>query len=305
MNWIEITIQSTPETLEECTAKLTALGFDSFQIEDQRDIEAYSPYWEMVDEDLLKHFEGACRILLYLSETADSKDGIDLLRREFQVSGERVVKEEDWAENWKQYYKPLFIGENLVIHPEWEPFGDYTGKTVYISNPGMSFGTGLHSSTRLCLELLANQRLNGVNVLDIGCGSGILGVSSLLLGAEKAMLLDIDQLAADIASESAKKNSVSHKCTVLAGDFLTSEKLRKTVGLGYELVLSNIVADVLIALAPYMTKLVSPTGRWISSGIIDTRLNEVLDAVKAVGFRHIEVKEENGWAAILAHSLEK
>lgn len=298
MDYLKITLPTSPDTLDDLTARLVSMGFDSFQIEDERDVLAQSPHWDMTDEALLAHYKGACRVLVYLPASPEGETGLSVLRELYPDAASELVREEDWAENWKQYYEPILIGNRLVIHPEWLPMPDYGIRAVYRSNPGCSFGTGLHASTRLCLKLLEGQDITGERVLDIGAGSGILSVCSLLLGAAEAVAADIDPLASDTAMRTAEANGVGDRYTALTGDFTQEEDLRKRAGGGYLVVLTNIVADVILALAPHIPTLLAPSGIWIISGIIDTRAQEVRERLEAQGFRLIEHREEAGWVAI-------
>ena len=283
MNYYKITINATPESLEDTAARLTGLGYDCLQIEDERDVEAQSPHWDMTDEALLEHYKGACRVILYMPEMPGAAEDVAMLSSLFDSVESELCREEDWAENWKQYYQPFLVGERLAVHPLWIPAEDYGGRAVYLSNPGMSFGTGLHVSTRLCLEALERRDLSGKRVLDIGCGSGILGLCSLLMGAESLRGVDIDPLAAEVALETAQTNGVADQCRFSAGNFLTDEALRKELGQGYDIICTNIVADVILAIAPYIPGLLAPGGVWVTAGIIDTRADEVAAAQAALG----------------------
>ena len=303
MEYWKITLPTSPDALDALTIRLTAMGFDSFQIEDERDVLAQSPQWDMTDEALLTHYSGACRVLVYLPDTPEGEAGIAALRGLCPQAEQERIQEEDWAENWKQYYEPILIGDRLVIHPEWLPLPDYGRRAVYFSNPGCSFGTGLHASTRLCLSLLESRDVTGRRVLDVGAGSGILSVSALLLGAAEAVAVDIDPLAADTAINTAKANHADARYTAHAGDFIADAALRKRVGGGYDLIFSNIVADVILALAPCILgpdglSLLTPGGAWIVSGIIDARADEVQEKLKAHGFQIKNLREEQGWAAM-------
>ncbi|MDR1736872.1 MAG: 50S ribosomal protein L11 methyltransferase [Oscillospiraceae bacterium] len=293
MDYIKVTVPALPETLDEVGAALCALGLDSFQTEDERDVLAQSPHWEMTDEALLAHYKGACRVIVYLPRE-DAK-ALAALRALFPDAATETVREEDWAENWKQFYTPIEIGR-LVIHPEWLPLGDYAGRAVYLSNPGVSFGTGIHASTRLCLEILAAADVSGARVLDVGCGSGILGLCALLLGAREVSAVDIDPLAAGIALKTARLNGLSDRVRTFTGDFANDARLRGDVGAGFDLIFSNIVADIILALMPHIPPLLNPGGIWIVSGIIDTRAPEVARAASDAGLA-AERREKDGWVA--------
>lgn len=298
MEHIKVTLPVTPERLEDVTAELTAMGWDSFQIEDERDVLAQVPNWDMTDEALLEHYRGACRILLYVPLAANTEEALDALREQFPDMVCETIREEDWADNWKQYYEPILIGERLVIHPEWLEQPDYGSRAVYLSNPGCSFGTGLHASTRLCLHILEAMDVTGRKVLDIGAGSGILSISALLLGAREAVAADIDPLSADIARCTAMANGVGERYRTFAGDYIANAGLRESAGEGFDVVFSNIVADVILALLPHVPPRMAAGGVWIVSGILTERADEVVAAAKDAGLSVTEQREEAGWSAL-------
>ena len=297
-DWLEIGLPAAPDTLDDLTAALAARGFDSFQIEDSRDFSEYSPYWDMADAALCERFEDICRVTVYLPDTEDSLPGLELLRALCPGLTLRTRAEEDWAECWKRYYKPLPIGRRLLIQPLWLPLENPENRAVFWNNPGLTFGTGLHASTRLCLRFLEALDAAGQDVLDIGCGSGILGLCALCLGAGRAVGIDIDPLCAAVAAENAQNNGLSGKFSVHTGNFIDSPALRDEAGGGYGLIFSNIIADAVIALAPFVGRHLRPGGRWVASGIIDARLQDVTEAVLAEGFAIEERRPEDGWEAL-------
>lgn len=296
--YMKITLPSTPERLDSITAELTAMGLDSFQIEDERDVLAQMPNWDMTDEALLEHYRGACRVLLYVPDAPESGETLSVLRARFPELTLETVREEDWSENWKRYYEPILIGERLVIHPEWLEQPDYGHRAVYLSNPGCSFGTGLHASTRLCLRMMEAMDVTDLRVLDVGAGSGILGICALLLGAREAFAVDIDPLAADIARQTADANGAGGRYTACAGNFVSDSALRDSAGGDYQLIFSNIVADVIVALMPFIPPLMADGGVWVVSGILSERAGEVIDAAEHAGFTVTKQGGEAGWAAL-------
>ena len=201
--------------------------------------------------------------------------------------------EEDWINNWKQYFKPIPVGEKLLIRPTWEEVQDSGGRIVLDLDPGLAFGTGTHETTRLCMELLEKYVQPGMDVLDVGCGSGILSVAALLLGAEKAVGVDIDELAVKTADENAEINHVADRFTGICGN-LTDKVAGK-----YDIVVANIVADVIIMLTKDVEQFMKPDTVYLMSGIIDTREQDVLAAVEQ-HFTIIDRKEEKGWVALSA-----
>ena len=203
---------------------------------------------------------------------------------------------EDWAENWKKYFKPINIGERLVIRPAWEPETAQNGRTELILEPGMAFGTGTHETTRLCLELLSKYTTEQSEILDVGTGSGILAVAGVLLGAKRALGVDIDELSVKTAKENAKLNGVADKTEFIAGN------LTDKVSGRFNLVTANIVTDVIMMLNEDILKFLSKDGIYIMSGIIDTRENDVLENLEGK-FEVLEILRERGWTAIAAKPL--
>lgn len=294
--WIEVTLPATPDTLDDITARLIAEGFESFQIVDRRDLDAARPAWELFDEELLR--DDTCKVVLYLPE--GDEESFSVLRQLFPdaMCGGTPRNEEEWADAWKQYYKPTPVGVRLLIQPAWLPLEDTEGRAVFLNNPGMSFGTGLHASTRLCLELLESENIAGRRVLDIGCGSGILGLCGLVLGAESAVGVDIDPSAAETARENARLNGVDSRYTAFAGDYLSDDSLRQSVGTGYDMIFSNIVADIIIALAPLIAPQLQSNTGWVVSGIIEPRLDDVLNAAKKENLTAAQILHQDGWCAV-------
>ena len=290
--WLEIVLPATPESLDDLTARLISEGFDSFQIIDARDLDQARPAWELFDEELFSCAD--CRVVLYVSVTA--RKTLTRLRTLCPGLTVRIRDEEEWADAWKKYYHPLPVGARLLIQPSWLPLDNPERRFVFVNNPGMSFGTGLHASTRLCLEALEAAEVKGKSVLDIGCGSGILGLCALKLGAKSATGVDIDPVAVQTAVENAALNGLRDSFAALTGDFLADDSLRDVVGGGYDIIFSNIVADIVIALAPLVKTRLAPGAAWIVSGIIETRWSDVLTAAKREGFTPRDVRERDGWA---------
>ncbi|MDR0324770.1 MAG: 50S ribosomal protein L11 methyltransferase [Oscillospiraceae bacterium] len=268
--WLEVTLPVTPESVDDVCARLVAEGFESFQIED-------------------------ISVILYLP-TGDTEN-LGRLRRLCPPLTVRERREEEWSDAWKQYYKPTPIGERLLIQPVWQPLESPGNRMVYLNDPGMAFGTGLHASTRLCLELLETLDLAVKRVLDVGCGSGILGLCALLLGAGGAVGVDIDPHAARIAEKNARLNGVEARFTTFAGDFISDDSLRESAG-GFDIVFSNIIADIIIMLAPVIAPSMTDGALWVASGIIEGRLDDVLSAANAAGLTTQCVRVEDGWAAV-------
>lgn len=319
MKWTEITVFTTEEGLDAVCGRLSILGIDQVQIEQGREsIEQFlhdtAKYWDFADLDELVAGEEPC-VKAYLADVADNARLVEDIQASFaelkgmniglDLGSLRVVlrqaDEEDWANNWKVYYKPLTIGERLLVCPSWEQ-ADPAGRVLLSLDPGMAFGTGGHQTTRMCLEYLDTRIRGGEEMLDLGCGSGILSIAALLLGASHATGVDIDPMAEKIAGENAALNAIGpDRYTVLAGDVLTDAALvSRLAEKKYDVIAANIVADVIIALCPLASRLLAEKGCFIVSGIISERLDEILDALAANGFRVLDVRAGEDWRAILA-----
>ena len=318
MQWIELTIKTTPAAIDLVCDRLTVLGFDSFIIDDQEQfhdfLEQNRQYWDYVDEGLEKQMEGLSQIRLYLEQSASAPETIEGLKSQLAALRTQYpsvdfgsldvqlanVKDEDWENNWKQFFHPINIGNSFVIKPSWE---DCTpdGRKVLEIDPESSFGTGRHETTRLCLELLEKTDCNDADVLDMGCGSGILGIGAYLLGAKSITAVDIDENAVLITRKNAAVNGIPDGIlTAYTGNVLDDSTLESTVrSKKYGVVCANIVADVLVMMMPLFRDVMAQGGEIILSGIIAPRKQKVLDALKD-GFDVIEVREENDWVAILA-----
>ena len=298
IKWLEIAVNTTPDKLDDVCAKLAAAGMDSLVIEDEGDflsfLEQNRQYWDYVDQELLDRMKGVTRVKFYVTDDEDGRA---------QLEEYTPLTDNDWAYSWQKYYKPLEIGRRLYVVPQWlreEPVPD--GRVPFYLNPGLTFGTGSHASTQLCLEGVEEHTLPGRDVLDLGCGSGILSIAALCLGAGRAVAVDIDPKAVDVAYENAALNGIGKdRYTVRAGNVLSDASLaRELAQKKYHLVLANIVADVIIPLAPQVPGLLEEDGVFLCSGIIDTRTNEVEAALKKAGLTVTRKREKNGWAALEA-----
>lgn len=317
MDWLQVCIYTTAAGIEPVSGALLDAGVTGMEIEDEADfldfLENNKQYWDYVDDELMQQKKGETCVKVYVADNAAGGDMLSAIRSglaqlkardtanefgrlELSLTG---MNEEDWANNWKQYYKPTEVGKRILIRPEWEDIGP-TDRVVFTINPGMSFGTGTHHSTQLCIESLEDAVQPGHAILDLGCGSGILSVIALLLGASDALAVDIDPNAADIAIQNAAKNGFGpDRYRALAGDVLSDSALRDTIGARkYDVVLANIVADVIIPLAGFVPAVMAPGGTFITSGIIDTRLDEVKDALTAAGLHITHVRQRDCWACV-------
>lgn len=316
MNWIETQIITASAGVDALCAMLTDLGIKGFSIADPADFQEFlqnkEGKWDYIDQDLLGMAQGDTTVTVYLPDNAQGAEQLVALRAmlaqihardDAQLFGTleltlKNVREEDWANNWKQYFKPFTVGERLLIKPSWETCENPRHRAVLEIDPASSFGTGQHHTTRLCLELLEQLMHPGDRVLDLGCGSGILSIGALLLGASGATAVDIEENAAATATENARKNHIDPTLyRVFCGNVLEDETLCREIGDGYDLICANIVADVLIAMKQLFRQFLRPEGTLIVSGIIMERRDEVLDQLKSAGFTLLEVREKEGWAA--------
>ena len=302
VQWIEVTVNTAPERLEDVCRRLEDAGVEGLVIEDEGEynqfLEENRQYWDYVDEAFADSIRGLCRVKFYTSEDEDGAMLRAAARAAVPGEGfeEKPVRDEDWENNWKAYYKPIPVGERLLIVPQWEEVPEGTGRVVLRLDPGLIFGTGSHATTQMCLEAVQDLPLEGVSVLDLGCGSGILAIAALLLGAKDAMGVDVDPKAPDVVLENAALSGVEDRLTALAGDCVADEGLRaRLMEARYGVVFANIVADVILRLAPAVRPLMAPEGVFIASGIIDGREEEVAAALKAAGLTVSEHRIRENW----------
>lgn len=315
MKWLALHIDMAPAGLEPVEASLSSLGIDGLVIEDEADfrrfLEQNKQYWDYVDEELDQSMTGKCRVTFYVEENdtgfgqvAAVRIAMAELKKKHPEYGPLImtmdgIEDADWENNWKAFYKPMEIGERLIVIPDWEE-ADPRGRVALRMNPGLTFGTGSHATTRLCLTALEREVKEGMRVLDLGCGSGILSIAALLLGAESAFACDIDEKAVGVAYENAALNGIGKdRYTVRAGDVLTDAGLQKEMGTGYDIVAANIVSDVIIGLAPAVRRLMKEDGRFLTSGIIDDRAEEVRAKLEEAGFTVEEANSSEGWYSFL------
>lgn len=313
MNWLELHIDTVHGGLETVETLLSTLDIDGLVIDDEAEFQDFlennHEYWDYVDEDLEKNMQGKSRITFYLpaDETGFAKMGevrmaLQKLKEERTDCGTLLLsmdemQDADWENNWKKYYKPMEIGERLIVIPQWEQ-ADPGDRVPLILEPGLTFGTGSHATTRLCLTALEKAIHGGEKVADLGCGSGILSIAALKLGAASAVAVDIDDKCPDVAYANAAMNHISkEQYTVRVGDIITNQALQAEIGGGYDVVLANIVSDVIIALAPRVRSLLKPNGLFLCSGIIDDRAEEVADKLREAGLEILETQSADGWFA--------
>ncbi len=319
MDWIKLSISTTTEGIETVCAVLMEQGVLGVEIDDSTDfhnfLEDNHDKWDYVDEDLLKAHESGSYVSFYVTDDTDGKETLSLVKtalsnlksQDNEISLGTLelkstnMKEEDWAENWKQYFKPLNVGDKILILPEWESLDTPTDRTVFTVNPGMSFGTGTHHTTQLCIKSMEKHLKNGMTVLDLGCGSGILSIISLLLGASHATAVDIDENAVKIAVQNAEKNNIDlNNYRTMAGNVTCDKELfAKISDRKYDIVLANIVADVIIGIRDIVPEFLCDGGIFITSGIIEERLPDVLEAYKNSSFTPVSEEHQGGWASLV------
>lgn len=318
MEWLELNIDTVHTALEVVENMLSQLGIDQIQISDEEEfqdfLEENKKCWDYVDDDLLKKMEGKSIVTFYLPE---NEEGYTLLAQ-VRIAMETLkashsdmdlgamiltlnhVCDADWENEWKQYYAPIAIGERLLIVPQWQEV-DAGERVTLRLDPGLAFGTGSHATTRMCLSQLDKRVRGGERVLDIGCGSGILSIAALRLGASSAAACDIDEKAVSVAYENASLNGIGRDCySVYAGDILESAHLQAALAGRYDIIVANIVADVILALAPVVGSYLAEGGIFLCSGIIDKRSEEVKRGLLENGFTIEETCSDEGWFAFAA-----
>lgn len=300
MQWIEVSVPAESGEIDQLCQQLERLGVEGMCIEDEADfrrfLENNRQYWDYVDEALDRKFTGLSRVKFYLPQDREGQLRLAVLKaalgRELQLA---TVDDEDWENGWRAYYEPLPIGDKLLVVPEWlEP--DPAGRTVLRLDPGIAFGSGSHATTRMCLAALERWAGPGKTALDLGCGSGILGIGALLLGCDRVSGCDIDPKAPDAARRNAALNGLGEdRFQVRAGDLLADEGLRRSLGTGYQIVLANIVADVILALSGFVRRFMGEGGVFLCSGIIDDRAAQVEQTLRRQGFSILEHRHEEEW----------
>ncbi|MBE6598444.1 MAG: 50S ribosomal protein L11 methyltransferase [Ruminococcaceae bacterium] len=297
-NWIQIKVTCSSADLETVTSVMSMVD-NGLMIEDYSDVdrELDGVYGDLIDEAIVTADRNTAYVSVFIPETRSPGETGVFIKQKFQelkldVTVDLIgVSEEDWADSWKQYYKPIKTGKKLVIVPVWETYEPEEGEITVLMDPGMAFGTGTHETTRLCAAMVEKYTMPGCSVLDVGCGSGILAICASKLGAEKCFACDIDPQAVKVAVENTELNGTPNvKCAV--SDLL--RQVEKTEG-GYDVVVANIVADIIIRLAPDVGDYMADDGVFIVSGIIEERACEVIDALRGAGYVMVDESYENGW----------
>ena len=317
MQWIEVTIKTAPGAIDLVCDRLTVLGFDSFIVDDQDQfhefLEENRQYWDYVDEGLEQQMQGLSQIRLYLEEgpavpetISHLKDQLAALRAQYPATDFGSldvqlanVKDEDWENNWKQYFKPFRVGETFLIKPSWEQCEPEEGRRILEIDPSSSFGTGTHNTTQLCICELERLVKSGDRLLDMGCGSGILSVAAHMLGAEDVTAVDIDPNAVRIAAENAEKNGFALHTGV--GDVIGDAELSARIGGDYDIIVANIVADVIMGMQDILKSKLKREGTLIVSGIIAPRADEVQASLLGAGFVLDRRDQSGDWVAMTLH----
>lgn len=299
MDWTEIKITVNADDVDRAGDIAQMAVPYGIYIEDYRTLEQEA--WEiaridLIDEDLLAKDRSKGIVHIYISPEENPAEAVSFLTERYSAEGieceidENICKNEDWENNWKKYFKPMPVGERLLIRPIWEDEYDAGGRAVLHLEPGLAFGSGTHDTTRLCLETLEKYANPGKTVLDIGCGSGILSVACLLMGADSAVGVDIDALAVKTARENGKTNGFDEpEFTVLQGS--TTDKVKGK----FDIIAANIVADIIVNICETVKDYMNPDAVFITSGIIEPRENDVLAAFAANGLEVIARHESGGW----------
>lgn len=323
MEWIEARIYTTRQGIEPVSAVLLEVGITGIQVEDDDELKEYleesSMYWDYVDEELLNKEKEETKLKIYVSDNPygneillnvkeaikrlkfiENEVGLDLGRLEIETTSN--LNDEEWLNKWKEFYKPFNIGEKVLIKPVWEEVENRENKIIFNINPGHVFGTGLHQTTQLCIENIEKYVNSDSVVLDLGCGSGILSIISILLGAKSAFAVDIDKNAVKVAYDNAWLNNVDKdKYYVTSGDVVKDENLKDEIGYKkYDIVLANIIADVICIISPVVKNQLKYDGVFIASGIIKDRLEDVYNDLNEGGLDPIDTIIKDEWVCVVS-----
>ncbi len=300
MDWTEITISVNKEDAETASAIANMVVPYGIYVEDYSDLEVAAveiAHIDLIDEELLKKNRDSVIIHIYISCEDNAEESISYLKERYTAAGIKAsiesygVNDADWAENWKKYFKAFEVGTRLAVCPSWEKYENKDERTVLKIDPGAAFGTGSHATTSMCLELLDEFVKAGDKILDVGCGSGILAITGVLLGAQHATGVDIDAQSVKVSRENADINNVTEKTEFICGD------LTEKVSGKYSVVCANIVADIVMKLTPDIDKFLDDDGIYMCSGIIDMRADEVKEKLYACGFEIIKECTKDNWYA--------
>lgn len=300
MNFREIKLKFKKEYEEKVEIFLSDLGIDNMAIEDPEDLKIFQERqnaWDLYDDDLIKLEKGYIRFTIYLDDIADNDEReAKIMAYIKELGGEfskEIIDDSDWKNNWKKFFKILKPNKTIVIVPTWEEYEKKDGEEIIKLEPGMAFGTGSHETTSLCIKKLEEYMKPGMKVLDIGTGSGILSIAASKLGASKVLGVDIDPMSVYIANENKKLNEVIN-AEFIVGDLLSKVKDK------YDIVVSNILAEVIVTMTGDLHKFLNKDGIFISSGILKVKSAMVIDSLEANGFEILNVEDLNEWTSIVA-----
>lgn len=323
MLWIKTVVHTSTAGIEPVSGILLLNGINGYEVCDSEDFNSFlenkEVYFDYIEDELLALKECETTVTFYVPENTQGIETIFAIKNELarlkkedsdgifgtlEMNSDTKLEEQDWENNWKQYFKPFPVGNKLMIKPSWENLPDDMGRKIIEIDPSSSFGTGSHTTTRLCLEKIEEvlpENTESVSILDMGCGSGILGIAALKLGAGHVNAVDIDENSARIAGENYEMNSIdSNKYEVFAGNILDNEELYNKIGsTPYDMIVANIVADVIMWMAPMFKKFLANDGKLIVSGIIAERSEEVINALVKNGFEVTDFTEKEDWAVVV------
>ncbi len=296
--WTQIKVTVKLEVLDDAVAVMNMVS-NYLQIEDYSDIDLKTCYGDLIDEAILNADKTIASVSVYLPADSGVADTVVFLKTRFAELGINAeisvsgVNEEDWANSWKEYYKPIKIGEKIVIVPAWEKYSAKDGEIIVRMDPGMAFGTGTHETTRLVIKFLEKYIKQGMRVADVGCGSGILAICASKLGAGECKAYDIDPVAVKVANENIKDSGLDN-VTCDVSDLL--KQVDRSAP--YNVICANIVADIIIRMMPDVGELMNENSVILASGIIVERSEDVINAFDDNGFKIVERIDENGWCAL-------
>lgn len=320
MEWVEVKIYTSSEGIEPLTAMLLETGITGIQVEDDDELKQFittsSTYWDYVDEDLLNKEREDTRLIVYVSNNPygmdilmnikeglarlkNSDTGLNLGKLTYELTN---TNDKDWLDKWKEFYKPFNVGNKLLVKPEWEKIKNPENRIVFNINPGHVFGTGMHQTTQLCMINLEKYVKTDSEILDLGCGSGILSIVALLLGAKHANAIDIDANAVKTAYENAALNGIGKdRYYVTSGNIIDSKEIQDKMGYKkYDVITANIIADIIIAMTPIVKKALKNDGIFISSGIIKDKVDDVKTSLISNGFDIIDIEYKEEWVCVIS-----
>ncbi|MDD3612179.1 MAG: 50S ribosomal protein L11 methyltransferase [Eubacteriales bacterium] len=311
MDWTEISIKTSQEGADIAAQAFYEVGITGLVIEDPDELSQLSKeefFWDYIDESMVGTSDGTVVIKAYLSSDSSLGEKLSLIKDKINWLKNRdlgvdlgsldieltSVREEDWSNTWKKYYKPMKVSDRIVIKPSWETYNKKKGQVILTLDPGMAFGTGTHETTMLCMQAIDQYIRPDHSLIDIGCGTGVLSIGALLLGAKAATAIDLDGNAVEIARKNAQINKVLDRMTLVHGNLLDE------IEGSYDIVVANIIADVIIELSQYVTNYIKAGGLFISSGIIHERLDEVIEQIESVGLIIEKVAKMGEWAMVVS-----